>query len=177
VFLLHNPYSKKNILIDELYVEDMAMMTARQIWEATTEKLKPYKDKVRSINYVYDSAALWFANEIGELAPSVFMEPADKASFGIDGYITLVRNVMRNGYIEIADSCPKTIWEHENYIKDDKGRIPKDHDHNINALQYALGSIGYDYSENPEKIINKADKRRGYSIESELNIGDPYAQI
>jgi len=176
-FILHNPHTKKSILLDEIYQSEMALMTTSEIWKATLQKLDPWYKRVRSIEYIYDEAALWFANEMSEIAPKVYFQPSQKAKFGVDGYITLLRNIMRSGYLEIVDSCEKTVWELQNYVKDSKGKIPKRHDHIINALSYGLGSLGYDFTDDPEFIPDPADVRRAYRIEDDLTARNPYAEI
>lgn len=177
-FMLHNPYTKQSIIVDEIYEEIMANMTTKEIWKQVREKRKSWEGKVKDIEYVYDEAALWFANETNEEEKEAWMEPSQKSAFGVDGYITLVRGLMNLGYLTITSNCVKHIWEFENYIKDDKGKIPKDNDHLINASQYGLGSRGLDlsklgYPKPPDQIVMP----RFHSIETDLNIGRPYAEI
>lgn len=176
-FILHNPYSKQSIIFDEIYEQEMSKMTTSQIWKATQEKLKPWKDLVKSINYVYDEAALWFANELMEHHPDAWLEPSNKSEFGVDGYITMVRTVMRKGFLTITKNCVKTIWEFENYIKDDKGKIPKVNDHLINANQYGLGSLGYDWKEDSYPKETHKVLPRYVSLETDLQMGNSYAEI
>lgn len=177
-FFLFNPYSKQIIFVDEIYETEMAKMTVGKIWESTKEKVKVWRDRVKGIEYVYDEAALWFRNELQENNSDIWLEPSNKSDFGVDGYINIVRSAQNRGFVTICANCVKTIWEYENYIKDDKGKVPKANDHLINASQYGIGNVGYDYREAsyPKEIQMKLPPRY-VSLESDLNMGNGYAEI
>lgn len=177
VIAFWNEYTKKLIVFDEIYETDSTKMTSRQMWKAIQEKLKPWTDKVRGVDYVYDEAAAWFRNEISEIDPNIWLTPSRKTDFGIDGYINLVRNVMNHGLVQITSNCVKFFWEHENFIKNDDNKIPKENDHLVNAFQYLCGFLGLDFSEKDEpKVIEKME-RRAYRIDEDMNIGNEYAEI
>lgn len=169
IFLLHNPYTKQTIAFDELYITDHSLMTAKAVLDAVNEKLEPWRSKVKEINFVYDEAAAWFRNEISELNQNLWLQPSAKAQFGVDGYINLVRNVMHFGLFTIAAECTNYISELEGYVKDEKGKVPKENDHLINASQYALGSLGLDFSEiGFPKEIPKDDMLRYFKPQDDL---------
>lgn len=177
IFLLHNPYTKNTIAFDELYITDPHKMTARAVYDAINEKLEPWKGKVKEVNYVYDEAAAWFRNEVSEIDQKLWLEPSDKSRFGVDGYINLVRNVMHFNLFEIAAECKNYISELEGYIKDHNGKIPKANDHLINASQYALGSLGLDFSEAQiPKVTPLEDLPRAYRMEDDMPY-DEYTEI
>lgn len=178
VFAFFNPYSKALIVFDEIYEDIMAEMTAPKIWKRVKAIVNQWKDKVKSVDYVYDSAALWLAVAVTEIEKDAWLEPSQKHLFGVDGYIVLLRNIMNHGLMTVTDNCTKTIWELESYVKDDKGRIPKKNDHAINGLSYLAGSLGYNFNEDPEpKPIDKDTLKRYHSIESDLQINSTYAEI
>lgn len=168
IFLLFNPYTKKVIVFDELYVQDAEKMTARAIYDAVSEKIEPLKGKVRSVDFCYDEAAAWFKNEINEIDQEWWMTPSDKSQFGADGYINLVRAMFNKDLLTICSSCPKLIWEMESYIKDENGKIPKVNDHNINALEYTIGALGLNLEELQEAVNIPKEEPRGYRIEEDL---------
>ena len=64
---LHNPFSKKIIVVDEIYESEPSKMTAREINRTINEKIKPWKDKVKAIEYHYDEASAYFRNEMIEI--------------------------------------------------------------------------------------------------------------
>lgn len=177
VFLLFNPYTKRVIVFDELYIQEAEKMTARAVYDAVGEKLEPIRAKVREVEYCYDEAAAWFKNEINEIDQKWWMTPSNKTQFGADGYINLVRAVLNKNLLTICDSCPKLIWEMESYIIDEKGKIPKINDHNINALQYGLGACGLNLEELEEKVIIPKEEPRAFRVEDEISVGNPYAEF
>ena len=177
VFMLWNPWSKQIIVFDELYVEDMAETTSRKIHARTQEKLKDFRKAVKEIDFVYDEAAVWFANEVSEISEDWYI-PSQKSEFGVDGYIGLLREAMARGLVTITNNCEKLIWEMQNYIRDEKGRVPKADDHAINALQYALGSTGLRFDEDKEPIANDPDlQRRGYRPVDDFDFTSSGAEI
>ena len=174
IFALFNPYSKKIITCDEIYETVPERMTAAKIWAATQEKMRKFKAMgVVHVEYSYDEAAAWFRNEVNELDAKSWLHPSRKSDFGVEGYIGLVRAAFNLKLVEVTDLTPKFRWELENYMKDDKGRPPKIHDHLINAFQYLLGTLGLDFKELLEpKPIPIEDQRRGYRMEDEIDFGD-----
>ena len=177
VFMIFNSYTKKIIVFDELYVQDPVLMTAREIYKAVKQKIDPLLSHVRGVEFVYDEAAAWFRNEINEIDSRWWLTPSNKVEFGADGYIELVRAVMNKELITICETCPKLIWELESYIKDEKGKVPKKNDHNINALQYGLGSLGLDLEELTEPVIIPKEEPRAYRPEDDLELSSSYREI
>lgn len=177
VFMLWNPFSKKIIVFDELYIDEMAETTSRRMWSKIQAKIKDIKKKVRGVTYVYDSAAVWYKNEINEISQE-WLEPAQKDEFGVDGYIGLVREAMARGLVTICSSCPKLIWEMQNYIKDEKGKIPKANDHAINAIEYGIGATGLRFDEDNEPIAEDPDlQKRSYTIEDDFDFSSQMTEI
>lgn len=177
IFFFFNPYTKKLIAFDELYIEEASKMTAYEVNLSVNEKLSPYRGKVKGFEYVYDEAAAWFRNEMTELDSKVWLQPSRKSEFGVDGYIELLRNVMNYGLLTITKECPKYIWELESYIKDESGKIPKANDHLINASQYAIGSLGLDFAEIGEPVPIQKETRRAYTIDEDFKINNDYAEL
>lgn len=172
VFALFEPYSKRIIAFDELYLEKHEEMTARSVRDAVEAKLAPYRGKVRGLTMVYDEAAAWFRNEMIEIDHSWTLEPTQKQRFGVDGYIGLVRSVMRYGLLTICNTCPKLIWEIENYVKDENGKVPKVNDHNINALEYLCGALGLNFDEIDRPKPEQRLPVRAYRPEDDLGIDE-----
>ena len=177
VFTLFNPYTRKLIVFDELYIDQPHKMTAKEVYLSVKEKLEPFRGKVKSIDYVYDEAAAWFRNEMFEIDSNLWLTPSCKSNFGVDGYINLVRNVMHFGLLTICKEAPKLIWEMESYIKDESGKIPKRDDHNINAFQYLCGSLGLDFTEKPEVVQLEKEERRAFSPDNDFNVIGDFSEI
>jgi hypothetical protein len=178
VFLLFNPWSKQVIAFDELYVDKPELMTAGEIYKAVNIKLKPLAKLVRDIRYVYDEAAAWFRNEVNAIENSTWwLEQSEKSEFGIDGYVGLVRAFLNKDLLTVCSECPKLIWELDGYIKDEKGRIPKENDHNINSLQYGLAATGLRFEEDHEPVIIQKEERRGFSVYEELPTTNSFQEI
>lgn len=169
IFFLFNEFTKKIKVIDEIYEKDPSKMTCKAINSEIDDKTKRYKDKVRSIEYVYDEAAAWFRNELNEVSPEKWMTPSNKSRFGVDGYINLIRAALNLDLIEVAENCVEFIKEHEEYSKDDNGKIPKANDHLINAFQYGVGSLGLNLTEKDEPKPEINEEKRYYTMEQDFN--------
>ena len=166
-FALFNPFSKKIIIIDEIYQTDQNHCTAREINRQIDEKIRPYKDKVKAVEYVVDEAAVWAKLEIQEIAPDKWITSSQKARFGVDGYINLVRSVINKDLLTVAKNCVNFIKEHDEYAKDDNGRIPKKNDHLVNCAHYLCGYLGLDLEESSEPK-EKEEEQRFYTIEQDF---------
>jgi hypothetical protein len=172
VFLLYNPWSRRTSVVDEIYESDPVKMTARAIRDEVKSKLKLY-DGTYDIRFCYDEAAAWFRNEMSEIEPDWWLEPSQKARFGVDGYIELLRIVLNKNLLDITFTAPKLWWELLNYQKDEKGKIPKKNDHNINALQYGLAALGLDLELKDEPVfVQKNEDRRGYTLREDFKSDD-----
>jgi len=177
VFILFNEWTKQTIVFDELYVKDQSIMTAREIYAQVSEKLKPLQKLVKSVRFGYDEAAAWFRNEIHEFSPW-WLEPSSKSDFGVDGYIILVRQHFNKGLLTICADCPNLISELEGYQKDEKGKIPKKDDHNINALQYGLSCLGLRLDEDKPPLELDPDlQKRAYSMSDDFDFSGNMTEL
>jgi hypothetical protein len=63
-------------------------------------------------------------------------------------------------------------WEMENYVRDDKGKIPKENDHLIDCLRYLIEAEGYELTSVAEPITEKENEDfRGATIEKDIRDG------
>lgn len=181
-FKLFNPYTKKQIVFDEIYEQRMSEMTAKKMYEAINKKLHDWKDLwkstgwVKSVEWVYDEAAAWFKNEVNEIAPDLWLYPSKKADFGVDGYIGLVKDIMMHDLLIVTENCVNWWSEHENYQRDEKGKIPKANDHLVNCQFYSSGHLGLDFSQTKQPE-SKKDERRGYSPQEDIFSKYSYADL
>ena len=169
VYFLFHPMKKRVIVIDEEYLDDPLDMVSRKVYSRVEEKLRPFRDKVREIRYIYDSAAAYFRSEIGDIPEcNWWLEMINKNQFGIEGHINIARSIMNKGLLQYTDNCHKFKWEFENYVKDEKGRIPDKHDHLINAFCYGLVAAGFNLDEVIEKKTDPDMERRAFSLQEDL---------
>lgn len=177
VFMLFNEFTKKVIAIDEIYESRPEYCTARKINTAINDKLKIINAKgVKSVTYVYDSAARWFRNELNEIDMDKWLVPSDKSK-GLQGEISCWRGILAHGLFTFTDAVPKLRWEMENYILDNKGKLPDKDDHAWQAGAYALRCMGFDFTETLEpKQIDTLD-RRGFALDEEINFQSSYQEL
>ncbi|MCB1712459.1 MAG: terminase family protein, partial [Candidatus Riesia sp.] len=140
-----DPCSKMVYCLDEIYEKDQAKTSARQIG-------KRYQDKKLDINprvdwvQTYDEAAAWFNVEYAEAFDDGFT-PTSKAQNKKEDGLSLIKDIMLANKLVISDRCTNLFNEMLNYIRDDKGKIPKVNDHLIDCLRYALAAVGYSLTE------------------------------
>lgn len=168
VFFLFNPYSKQVIAVGEIYESRPEFCTARKIRQAVNREVGSYKARgVKNIEMVYDSAARWFRNEISDIDEDWSLRPCDKSQ-GLQGEVSCWRGVLAHGLFTWTDAVPKLRWEMENYILDDKGRMPDKDDHAWQAGSYALKAMGFDFTETLEPRIIQNEEKRFFTFEDDF---------
>ena len=171
IFLALNKIDKRVYIIDEIYETDQRETTARKIIEKARVKWRKINGYDDNWTKSYDNAAKWFENEVWDLYPEISLEPCEK-DIGTRGddkkdvKLSMIKDMMIHDKLIIAKECKFTIWEMVNYRKDDKGKIPKENDHLIDAFRYGLNAMLYD----PTYIkMNRHidEDKRAYSIEDD----------
>ncbi len=162
-----NPYTKTVYILDELYETDQRNTSVRLIYpkmELKMYELNPLGDPLEDWYKGYDEAAAWFSNEVFQQY-SVYFTPTQKHLHKKEHGISLIKDILVHDLIKISSRCVKLPWEMLNYVKDDKGNIPKKHDHLIDCLRYLLNAANYSMIEVIERLRKKnADERRAYSL-------------
>lgn len=177
VFLLFNPFSKKVIPVGEIYESRPEYCTARKMRDAIREKIQGFEQRgIKSIEMTYDSAARWLRNELNEIEPMWGLLPCDKSN-GLQGEISVWRGVLSHGHFEWTDSTPKLRWEMENYILDEKGRLPDKDDHAWQAAVYSLIAMGFDFTETLEPRIIQKEEPRFHRMEDEFGFKNSYEDL
>ena len=170
IFFLMNPFTRKVIAVDEIHETRPDFMSARKMFVAVNEKVDALKKRgIKEVNYVYDNAARWFKTEINDIDKdgSWWLTPCDKSS-GLQGEISAWRGVVAHGLFTFTNKSKELKRELDNYILDEKGRLPDKEDDLMQAGAYALRAMGFDYHENLEpKPIDKVE-RRGYALSDEF---------
>jgi len=168
VFFLFNSFTKKVIAVGEIYETRPEHCTARKIREATNAKIKEFKSRgIKSVEMVYDSAARWFRNEVADIDEEWSLLPCDKSQ-GLQGEISCWRGTLSHSYFQWTDAVPKLRWEMENYILDEKGRLPDKDDHAWQAGAYILKAMGFDFTETLEPRTIQKEEKRFYTFEDDF---------
>lgn len=157
-----NKYTQRVYLLDEIYetvqaqtsvnlIGNRIISTRRKLWELDEDWV-----------HVSDSAASWFILEMMDRFSCGFI-PVDKMATKKDVGLSLIKDALLLNNIAISSRCKKLYWEMENYVRDDRGEIPKENDHLIDALRYALNTMGYSLNTAMEpgnqELLNKEVKR------------------
>lgn len=178
LFALVNPYTKRIKVWREIYETDQSEMTTRKIWARVYPIYRELIDAgVRTYEFIYDEAALWFANELREIT-SYWLSPTRKSKADKESGVGLIRDVLDKGLMEYDESCVKFAWEFENYVKDRHGRIPKKNDHLIDCFRYLLDAAGFTLDEEaPPKPVDPLLEKRFHRIEDEFSMPDTEADL
>jgi len=138
LLLAYNPYTNFVYVLDEIYVTERRETAAGKIWAKAKEKMEAWNDDEEAWLCYYDEAATWFPNEIGQA-----LIPTTKARYrreklheeGRPGE-SILNTLMEQELFWINEECEKFLWEATNYVTDEKGDYPKDHDHLMDGLFY-----------------------------------------
>ena len=115
------------------------------------KELNPYID-VEDWYKVYDEAAAWFATELMGQFGDYFM-PTAKHLHKKENGLSLCKDQMIYNTITFTDRMVKLKWELQNYVRTDKGDIPKKNDHLIDCWRYLNAAANYDMNEIIEKTL------------------------
>jgi len=174
LFGVLNRYTKEVIILDCIYETDTRETSTGRIYPRAQEimdEIFAFEDYWEG---TYDNAAAWFMNEVLDRYGRTLM-PCTKDLKNKENKLGLIRDMLWEDKLIFSDRCMRGItkdsgvlWEMINYRKDDKGRIPKENDHAIDALRYKLNAMNYDptWVEKPKKV---EDERRGFAL-TEANL-------
>jgi hypothetical protein len=145
--------------------------------DAINEKLIHFKERgIKSVEMTYDSAARWLRNELNEIEQEWWLAPCDKSN-GLQGEISVWRGVLAHGHFIWTDAVPKMRWEMENYILDEKGRLPDKDDHAWQAGVYSLIAMGFDFTERLEQRTIQKEEPRFFRMEDEILPQNSYEDL
>ena len=183
IFGAINSKSKEVVLIDEIYEKDKGKMTSKRIFARAMAMADGFPVLIEDIRLIYDTAALWFANEVNDNF-GYGMEPAmkdinRKSNNEKENRLNLIKDMIFDGYLVLSDNCPNMAWEIMNYRVDDNGRIPKENDHLLDAFRYALAN--HYYNSIPPRRLHTNPDARYHTIESDMQRDklnkDPFERI
>jgi hypothetical protein len=154
LFAAYNQYTSQLFLLDEIYETNQRCTDCGSIWNRAMAKEKELYPgaEPHSFHRVYDEAAEWFHVNIQKMYPQNCLTPCVKNKQ--HGYsskeadCSLIKQIMSgDNTFFVSDRCAKFAWEVENYVLDDNGNYPKDHDHLLDSLTYLLKACNYKFIE------------------------------
>lgn len=150
-----NRTTKEIVLLDEVYEEKKGLMGTGRIFPKALELLEGYPVIVDDVRMIYDAAATWFQTEVSDQfqigLEASYKDIGKKKEFRLN----LIKDLLTDEILTISENCQKMIWEMKNYRVDDKGKIPKEKDHLIDAFRYALAN--FHYNQVPAKKKEKVE--------------------
>jgi len=159
-----NKFDKRIFIMDEVYETKAENTTSKKIWRAACERMEAIHPILDDWIKVYDYAAAWFRVEISNEFNEAVM-PCEKDLKNKENKLSLIKDALLRGYIYLSSHAKKTFWEMSNYRKNDKNKIMKENDHEIDNLRYILNAAHY--SSVPENEIVQKSERRGFRLEEE----------
>ena len=160
-----NKKTKKVIFMDEIYEKRTLETSTGKIYPTAKMQMdivQSYEDKW---NIVYDSAALWFANEVANQFDRNIM-PCEKDIKTKNDKISMIKDMMNYDFFYMTDRCPNFAMEIENYVMDEKGSTNKCADHLLDVARYNLNAANYDFTPDMTLISHNEDKRY-YTMEED----------
>ena len=172
-------------MLDEIYETNPRNTDALSIWRRAIEvekELYPHHP-TRTFRRIYDESAPWFPNNLSKFYrndPSFYMSPTAKNKlakyYAREDECSLIKQIMGvENTFYVSDRCKKFQWEVENYVLDEKGDYPKDHDHLIDSLIYLLKACNYKFIEDAPvmDIINSSTFKSHFGSKKLIALKDP----
>jgi len=157
-----NRLDKRVWALDEIYEDEQLKTTAKQIYLAAKAKRDEIYEYEADWTQIYDYAAAWFQTEIAvEFDEAI--HPCTKDLKNKDNKLSVIKDMLLYDRLMYSERCLKSVWEIENYKKDEKGKIPKENDHNIDNLRYILNQAYYSSVPKTEIKPDDLDNRRYYT--------------
>ena len=152
VFGVLNKYTKEVLILDCIYERDTRQTSVGKLYPKAQEIMKGIYDYEPYWTGTYDHAATWFMNEVMDRYDRGLM-PCEKDLKNKENKLGMIKDMLLESKMIFSDKCLEgyfneagIIWEMVNYRKDDKGKIPKENDHAIDALRYKLNAMHYEFA-------------------------------
>jgi len=163
LFACIHPYTRKVYLLDELYETNQEGTSTRKMYPQMDDKMMEfYPNSDVSDDWVkgFDEAAVWFATEVMDQYGTYFM-PTQKHLNKKEHGLSLIKDLLLHDLLIMSDRLTNLFTEMEKYAKDERGQIPKKHDHLIDCLRYLLGISNYNMVEVLQRRKQDNDDLRG----------------
>ena len=147
LFIAHNPYTGKVLVLDELYEKDLKNVGITKVFPKIIEKCEAITGvkQFSGLWYgVYDEAALWAANEIMDNYKEAYIGTS-KNAMDKEGGISIMKYLFSKNLVSISDKCPNFIDEVLSYKRDKNNLIKKGmcEDHNVDSFRYFVQAANY----------------------------------
>lgn len=159
-----NKFNKKVVILDEIYEQKKANMSAGMIFPRALEILDKYSVIHSDVRFIYDNAATWFANEVG-IQFGYGLEPCMKDIKEKESRLSLIKDMFNYNFLLISEDCVKLRWEIGEYRTDENNKILKENDHLLDCLRYMLANAYYNRLE--YHLIEETTDRRAYKLGEE----------
>jgi hypothetical protein len=154
LFIAYNPYTSQVFLLDEIYETNPQRTDAKSIWErAVAKEFELYPGCApRTWRRIYDEAAQWFYVNVEKMFHGSRLIPCEKNKIRFysskEADCSLIKQIMgQDNVFYVSERCQKFVWEVENYVLDDDGDYPDEHDHLIDCLTYFLKAANFRFIE------------------------------
>lgn len=160
-------------ILDEIYEKDPAKTTPGNICPEILRKMRRYYTNVRAWKAYYDPAAAWFAQDANQRFGNdgLIFKPSTKRQGDKEEGIAVINELMCQNRVIISTTCVNTIWEIDNYYKDDRGNYIKKNDHEIDNFRYLTKMARIVIKETepltPTSKPRKARSKRFFSIDND----------
>jgi hypothetical protein len=159
VFAAVNRYSKKVIILDEIYEKRKMEMSTRKIYPLAMRKMQELMPRA-DWHESYDYAATWFQNEVMSEYRRAIM-PCTKDINKKEEKLSSIKDFLLEDLFIISDKCKGLISEMSTYATDENGKIPKINDHAIDAVRYMFNAAHL--STVPRDRHQRSDDRRTWT--------------
>ena len=133
-----NRYTKKVIVLDEIYEKRKMEMSTRQIYPRAMKKMAELNPRADWAEY-YDYAATWFQNEVqAEYRRPVI--PCTKDINKKEEKLSAIKDFLLEDLFVMSDRCKGLISEMSTYATDENNKIPKINDHAIDTIRYMFNA-------------------------------------
>jgi hypothetical protein len=162
VFAAVNNFSKKVLVLDEIYEKRKMEMSTRKIYPRAKAKMLELAPKFDWFQ-TYDNAATWFYNEVmAEYRDA--LTPCSKDVNKKEEKLSVMKDFLIEDLFIVSDRCKGLISEMSTYATDDDGKIPKKNDHAIDAMRY-LFNAAYLNTVPRERHKRPEDRREWTSVD------------
>lgn len=171
IFGCYNPYTSEIFILDEIYETNRARLSINDIWPrvvAKQEALLP--GGALRWRRIVDSAAPGFPQEVrARWGKDIRFGLTVKDPDDEDKYFRVWNGALSTNRFRIADRCAHMIFEMENYLTEEDGKYPDEHNHTLDSFRYFLKAFNYTFNQKQDDIIYESDLKRGYTLEDDLS--------
>ena len=168
-----NRYSKKVIVLDEIYEKQKLKMSTKQIYPRAKKIMKEICEWA-DWTETYDHAATWFQNEVAN-EYRVNLMPCTKDVNKKEEKLSVIKDFLLEDLFVMSTRNKGLVSEMSTYATDEHGKIPKENDHAIDTIRYTFNAAYL--STVPRDRHKRPDDRREYKavdyMEDEDIIDEP----